>query len=94
MGLDRATKACAWVLHVVSESSSHKRSKGGQQASRRVEEKETTETSVVLGCEGFHGHEGMRAGNQREFWHTVPILFSIPHRPTKILIEPTACKSL
>ena len=32
--------------------------------------------------------------NQREFWHTVPILFPIPHRPTKLLIEPAACKSL
>ena len=25
---------------------------------------------------------------------TVPILFPIPHRPTKLLIEPAACKSL
>ena len=32
--------------------------------------------------------------NQREFWHTVPIIFPIPHRPTKLLIEPAACKSL
>ncbi len=32
--------------------------------------------------------------NPREFWHTVPILFPIPHRPTKLLIEPAACKSL
>ena len=32
--------------------------------------------------------------NQRELWHTVPILFPIPHRPTKLLIEPAACKSL
>ena len=79
---------------MVSEPSSHQRSKGGQQASRRVKEKEATETSVALGCEGFQGHEGMRAGNPREFWHTVPILFSIPHRPTKLLIEPAACKSL
>ena len=36
----------------------------------------------------------MRGGNQHEFWHTVPILFPIPHRPTKLLIEPAACKSL
>ena len=36
----------------------------------------------------------MRGGNQREFWHTVPILFPIPHHPTKLLIEPAACKSL
>lgn len=36
----------------------------------------------------------MRGGNQREFWHTVPILFPTPHRPTKLLIEPAACKSL
>ena len=36
----------------------------------------------------------MRGGNQRELWHTVPILFSIPHRPTKLLIEPDACKLL
>ena len=40
------------------------------------------------------GHEVMRGGNQRELWHTVPILFPIPHRPTKLLIEPAACKSL
>ena len=32
--------------------------------------------------------------NQRELWHTVPILFPIPHRPTKLLLEPAACKSL
>ena len=32
--------------------------------------------------------------NQRELWHTVPILFPIPHRPTKLLIEPSVCKSL
>ena len=32
--------------------------------------------------------------NQCELWHTVPILFPIPHRPTKLLIEPAACKSL
>ena len=32
--------------------------------------------------------------NQCELWHTVPILFPIPHRPTKLLLEPTACKSL
>ena len=36
----------------------------------------------------------MRGGNQHEFWHTVPILFPIPHRPTKILVEPTAFKLL
>ena len=36
----------------------------------------------------------MRGGNQREFWHTVPILFPIPHRPTNLLIEPAVCKSL
>ena len=36
----------------------------------------------------------MRGGNQRELWHTVPILFSIPHRPTKLLLAPAACKSL
>jgi len=36
----------------------------------------------------------MRGGNQREFWHTVPILFPIPHCPTKLLIEPAVCKSL
>ena len=50
--------------------------------------------AVALGCEGFQGHEEMRAGYQREFWHTVPILFPIPHRPTKLLVEPAACKSL
>ena len=32
--------------------------------------------------------------NQREFWHNVLILFPIPHRPTKLLIEPAVCKSL
>ena len=32
--------------------------------------------------------------NQREFWHTVPILFPIPHRPTKLLLAPAACKLL
>ena len=32
--------------------------------------------------------------NQREFWHTVPILFPIPHRPTKLLLEPAACNPL
>ena len=26
--------------------------------------------------------------------HTAAILFSTPHRPTKLLIEPAACKSL
>ena len=26
--------------------------------------------------------------------HIVPILFSIPHRPTKLLLEPAVCKSL
>ena len=36
----------------------------------------------------------MRGGNLREFWHTVPILFPIPHRQTKLLIEPAACKTL
>ena len=36
----------------------------------------------------------MRGGNQHEFWHTVPILFPTPHRPTKLLIAPAACKSL
>ena len=36
----------------------------------------------------------MRGGNQRKFWHTVSILFPIPHRPTKLLVEPAACKSL
>ena len=36
----------------------------------------------------------MRGGNQHEFWHTVPILFPIPHRPTKLLLVPAACKSL
>ena len=40
------------------------------------------------------GHEGMRGGNLREFWHTVPILFPTPHRPTKLLIEPAACNPL
>ena len=30
----------------------------------------------------------------REFWHTVANLFPIPHRPTKLLLEPAACKSL
>ena len=42
----------------------------------------------------LRGHEGMRGGNQHEFWHTVTIFFPIPQRPTKILIEPAACKSL
>ena len=36
----------------------------------------------------------MRGGNPREFWHTVANLFPIPHRPTKLLLEPAACKSL
>ncbi len=36
----------------------------------------------------------MRGGSQREFWHTVANLFPTPHRPTKLLIEPAACKSL
>ena len=31
--------------------------------------------------------------NQREFWHTVSILFPIPHHPTKLLLTP-ACNSL
>ena len=32
--------------------------------------------------------------NQRESWYTVANLFPIPHRPTKLLIEPAAHKSL
>ena len=54
----------------------------------------TTESAVVLGCQGSQGHEGMRGGNQRESWYTVANLFPNPHRPTKLLIEPAACKSL
>ena len=36
------------------------------------------------------GHEVMRGGNQREFWRTVPIIFSFLYRPTKILLAPAA----
>ena len=54
----------------------------------------TTESAVVLGCQGSQGHEGMRGGNQRESWYTVANLFPIPHRPTKLLIELAVHKSL
>ena len=54
----------------------------------------TTESAVVLGCQGSQGYEGMRGGNQRESWYTVANLFPIPHRPTKLLIELAVHKSL
>ena len=54
----------------------------------------TTESAVVLGCQGSQGYEGMRGGNQRESWYTMANLFPIPHRPTKLLIELAVHKSL
>ena len=32
--------------------------------------------------------------SQREFWHAVALIFPIPHRPTKLLLEPAACNPL